>query len=689
MSINKYPAGNNNNLNSFISFYEILPISSIIYHYYLKTILFANKQAEIMFGANNEEFVGKHISDLFPEYFKKKYHKYFNIKKFKNYPVVIDEPDNIFCVRNDGTEFPVRIILTVINIDDEIFVILLIMDITKYVQIIKDGKLFRALLDNSNDAIEILDYKTGRFLDGNKAAWEMLGYSRDEFLKLSVFDTDPLLNLKNFQNYCKIIKHKNFVFKAKHKRKDGSMFPVEINLNYLKLKKEYMIAGVRDITNLTGVEHKIEYQVLYDDLTGLPNRSMLYLNLDEIISLNNKKNNPFALLQIDINRFNEINSTIGYDYADVLLKKIAKKINNIVANNGTVFRTGGNEFFLLLNSFVRAQAINLMEKILLELEDPFIIEDIPINVEVSTGITLYPEHGTNKEALIKNSSIALSVSKNNGPYVIFSSEQDKYNPYNLSLIGELRQAIKNNELLLHYQPQINIKTGEVIGLEALIRWDNPNQGLIMPDQFIPLIEQTALITPLTLWVFEVAIQEISILHQKGFFIPIAVNLTVKNFIDKKFPNKLECIFKRFGHIVKSLEVEITESAIISDPGYAINVLNKFRKFGIKFIIDDFGTGYSSLSHLQRLPIDKLKIDKSFVKNMLDNEKDSLIVDSTISLSHNLKLPVVAEGVETLEILNKLSEFNCDIAQGYVIAYPMPASQLYVWLQDRKNKYGKF
>jgi len=324
----------------------------------------------------------------------------------------------------------------------------------------------------------------------------------------------------------------------------------------------------------------------------------------------------------------------------------------------------------------------VIQKIEDTLRHPFMIEGLPIAVEASIGVTLYPNHGENPDGLMQRADVAMYRAKETGSgYVIYDNQHDQHSPRRLALIGELRQAIEKDQLSLYYQPKISFKTNHVIGVEALVRWQHPEYGFVPPEQFILPAEQTGLIHPLTRWVLKTALCQSDAWRQAGLNCPVAVNLSARNLHDPQLRDHLAKILKTSSVSPQQLELEITESAIMADPQRALEVITSLRAMGLRFALDDFGIGYSSLAYLKKLPVDTIKIDKSFVMDMEKDQDDVLIVLSTINLAHNLGLKVVAEGVETEQTWAQLFTFGCDAAQGYYMSKPMPAADLTRWLKE--------
>jgi len=442
-----------------------------------------------------------------------------------------------------------------------------------------------------------------------------------------------------------------------------------------------MMGVTQDITERKQAEKLIQQMAFYDTLTELPNRNTLYDRLLNAIKADDGRGKPMALLLMDVDHFKEINDTLGHQRGDLLLKELGVRLKRVLFEPDIVARLGGDEFAILLPALARVEDISIViQKIQDVLQPSFMIEGLPIAVEASIGVVLYPDHGKNTDNLLQRADVAMYTAKQTGsPYIIYDPKYDGRTPRRLALIGELRQAIEKDQLFLDYQPKISLKTGQVMGVEALVRWKHPEYGIIPPDQFILPAEQTGLIHPLTRWVFDSALRQMQTWCREGLNIPVSINLSARNLHDPGLAERLETLLKASGERPEQLELEITESAIMTDPQRALEGILRLRGIGVRFSLDDFGVGYSSLAYLKKLPVDTIKIDKSFVIDLAKDEDDGVIVLSTINLAHNLGLKVVAEGVESQKIWDRLAAFGCDAAQGFFMCRPVPASELSRWM----------
>lgn len=430
-------------------------------------------------------------------------------------------------------------------------------------------------------------------------------------------------------------------------------------------------------------EEMVRHLAYYDPLTALPNRTRLHDRLQAAIVAAQFEDHPMALLLLDLNRFKEINDTLGHHRGDFLLQQVGQRLSEIVYEPNMVARLGGDEFAVLLPKLTEKEDVHAVaHKIIEALAKPMMIEDLPVVVDVGIGIAVYPDHGANAETLLQRADVAMYTAKEIGKdYAIYEDRLNRYSPRRLVLLGELRQAIEKNELLLHFQPKIDLQQRYVVGVEALARWKHPEHGFIPPNEFVIPAEKSGLIKPFTEWVLNAALRQCHAWREEGLRINVAVNLSRRNLQDPEIPDLIATLLSTHRLEPSCLSLEITESAIMEDPTNAVEILTRLSGMGIEISIDDFGTGYSSLASLTRLPVRSLKIDKSFILGMAENKNDAVIVHSTIGLAHHLGLNVVAEGVESAALLEKLSAFGCDEAQGYFISRPAPAEDLIRWLRE--------
>ncbi len=433
------------------------------------------------------------------------------------------------------------------------------------------------------------------------------------------------------------------------------------------------------------MEQKVAHEATHDALTDLPNRTLFIDRLQQATNIARRDGSSLGVFILDMDRFKEVNDTLGHYVGDRLLKLIALRLSGIIREADTLARIGGDEFgFILPGLKKKADMKKVANKIKKSLSTPFTLEDLSLGVQVSIGATLFPAHGKDADTLIQRADVAMYVAKKESlGFVVYSKECDKHSQHRLTLMGELQHAINNGELILYYQPQVNSNSSHGHAVESLVRWEHPVHGLMPPDEFIPLAERTGLIHDLTIYVLRQALHQCSEWHKENLPFNIAVNISSRCLLNPEFPEILTGLLASLDFPAKSLIMEITETSIMVDPERSMEILNRIHAMGVKLSIDDFGTGYSSLAYLKKLPVSELKIDKSFVMDMLVNESDATIVNATIQLGHNLGLKVVAEGVEDEKTFERLCEMGCDLLQGYFISKPVPPEELLTWARQLK------
>ncbi len=435
-------------------------------------------------------------------------------------------------------------------------------------------------------------------------------------------------------------------------------------------------------SELHSLYRTLENMAFTDELTGMANRALFYDRLEQAILIASRSDMQYAVLMMDLDRFKNINDTLGHHIGDRFLKIVSERIQSILRKSDTAARLGGDEFAVLLPAIEHDEGISLVaEKIVNCLKNPIIIESHSLTIGISIGMLRCPHDGNNATLLMQRADIAMYHAKReNINYAFYNPSMDKENLFELTMESELRKAIEDQVFELYYQPKINIKNKSVTGVEALIRWMHPEHGFISPDKFIPLAEQTGLIQPLTKWVLETALAQCAEWHAKNIKISISVNLSAYSLNDINLLDGVRQALAKAKLDPKWLILELTETAIMSDPDRALTTISRLYSMGIALSIDDFGTGYSSLANLKRFPVTELKIDKSFVIEMINDMSDAVIVRSTIDLAHNMGMTVVAEGIESQEVWEKLLDLGCDLGQGYLMCHPCPASDLEQWFQ---------
>jgi diguanylate cyclase (GGDEF)-like protein/PAS domain S-box-containing protein len=547
----------------------------------------------------------------------------------------------------------------------------------------------RGVLDNVADGIISTD-ESGVVEFFNRAAQRLFGYAlvevRGQDAKMLIAEPYRRDFVSHLDNYLRPGKSATSVSGSRElwgQRKDGSIFPMEFRASEMLLGGERRFVGIlHDISAQRAQKDALEYQSLHDPLTGLPNRMLFNDRLRQAIVVGHRAREPVVLLIMDMDRFKEVNDTLGHQVGDLLLQQVALRLAATLRQSDTVARLGGDEFAVLPASGTDLNGgTHAAKKILQALEHPFVVDGRNIDVGASIGIAHCPEHGEGADTLMRHADVAMYVAKRTKRgYAVYAPQLDEHTAAHLALIGELRHAIAHNELVLHYQPTVALASGRTIGVEALVRWQHPKQGLIPPDQFIPAAEETELVQPLAHWVFNQGLSQLRSWNDTGLDVGLAVNLSAWNLRDPDFPGLTTGLLDRWSVEPNRLNLEITESGIMA-PSAIFEAITHLSTLGIGLSIDDFGTGYSSLARLKRLPVNEIKIDKSFIIGMMADSMSVSIVRSVIELGHNMGLRVVAEGVENREAWDKLVMLGCDLAQGHYLCPPMPPSDLTRWFRD--------
>jgi len=434
----------------------------------------------------------------------------------------------------------------------------------------------------------------------------------------------------------------------------------------------------------TRANERVAYLAYHDSLTELPNRALLNDRLQQCILTTRRENHSMAFLVIDLDGFKEVNDALGHHAGDRVLQQVAVRLRRTLRESDTVARLGGDEFALLLPTTDVDGAERTAKKVLEDLDQPYILDGRPLVVHASIGIATFPAHASNLPELMKKADAAMYLAKTNrSGYATSSAGSDRKTERRLALTGALRHAIEDEQFELDYQPIVELRTGTVLAVEALLRWQHPEQGRLMPEDFIRVAEHTGLITSLTEFSIDKALAQWRP-NPGEAGLRIAANLSPRTLHHPSLPERIHHLLAKHQAPASSLVLEITENIIISDPVRSTSVLNELHEMGVSISVDDFGTGYSSLSYLRRLPVDELKIDKSFVIGMANGEDDAL-VRGIIDLAHNLRLRVIAEGVETEAVRNRLRALGCDAAQGYYIQRPAPAAEISAWMSERYSR----
>ena len=433
------------------------------------------------------------------------------------------------------------------------------------------------------------------------------------------------------------------------------------------------------------LEKQATYTATHDVLTGLPNRSLFYDRVEQGILAANSQNRLLSILLVEIANFKEVYDTLGRTSSDNIIRQISSRLQGVVLGTDSVARLDGNIFSILIIDTVEEKEVELLaEHIQKVLEPSFVVERLSIAVHANIGIVHFPKHGEDVDTLVQKAGVALyRAGKDKDGYAVYESSFDLHSPRRLTLMSELRHAIERDQLELYYQPKVYIQTGVLYGAEALVRWNHPKHGFISPDEFVFMAERTRMIKHLTLWVLKEAFKHCAEWRKQGKKLTISVNLSAKDLHDPELPDLISGVAVTTGIEPEWVILEITEGSIMTDPELSLEILERLNKMGYQLSIDDFGTGYSSLSYLKKMPLTELKIDRSFVQDILNNENDDVIVNATVNLAHNMGFQVTAEGVESEEIMDKLKSYGCDVAQGYYLSKPFSVTDFNQWMKTSK------
>lgn len=554
--------------------------------------------------------------------------------------------------------------------------------------------------------------KNGAILSFNLAAERIFGYTASEVVGrdiqrlfsngfIDIFASahaDTALNIEQLAP-----------FETQGIRRNGDHFHVEASVNEIcQLDSALYIIICRDINERKQAETKIKslqeelerrvikrtreladankelrHQALHDALTSLPNRVLLQDRLTQAIRAARREDHSIALMLTDLDHFKEINDTLGHHFGDLLLQQVAVRLKGVLRDSDTVARLGGDEFAILLpNISDPEQVTQAASKVAEAIDLPFIFEDQNIHIGISIGISMYPQSSEDPSTLMRQADVAMYVAKrSNRDFTFYNPELDEHSLSRLSMAGELRRGLQQQEFVIHYQPNVDLHSNRVIGVEALARWQHPEKGLMPPDEFILLAEQTGHIRELTTFVLEQSLQQLQRWNDEGLRLRMSVNLSARSLHDAGLSDQIRALLQSCQVESRQLQLEITERALMYDPLQAQQTLSQLHDMGIKLSIDDFGTGYSSMAYLKQLPIDEIKVDQSFVQAMQQQQADKVIVRSTIDLAHNMGHQVIAEGVDSEASLELLREMGCDLAQGFHIHPPAPAEALRPWLDQ--------
>ncbi len=559
-------------------------------------------------------------------------------------------------------------------------------DITERKRAEKELQLAAKVIESSHDSIIITD-TAGTIISVNPAFTEITGYSAEEVIGKNPRILNSGKQGKDFYAglWKDLLETGYWNGEVWNRRKDGGSYVGRLSITSLRDEAgtaTHYVGVTSDITEYKMVQERVRHLAYYDQLTGLPNGSLMRDRVGQMISTAQHDGRQFSLLFIDLDNFKNVNDSLGHHVGDLLLQTIAGRLRTAVREVDPVARLGGDEFVVIVPDIGPEGAQRVARKIIGQVTNSYGIEMHKVNMTTSLGISVFPRDGGDAETLLKNAELALYQAKAKGrnDYAFFTEEMNILATERLKMENDLRHALLNEELVLYYQPQISLVTRRVVGMEALVRWPHEKLRMVPPDQFIPIAEESDLIIELGEWAMHEDCRQLRQWQRSGLrVVPVAVNISARQMKDDDFPGMVASVLHKTGLEPGYLELELTERAVMTDVEKTVGAMDRIGKLGIKFAVDDFGTGYSSLSYLRHLPLDKLKIDRSFVQHIAMDENDREISNTIIQLAHGLQLAVVAEGVETQQQMSILLGQGCDSAQGYLFGIPMPPHEFAAYL----------
>lgn len=555
----------------------------------------------------------------------------------------------------------------------------------QYLHLFEHAKVGMALCSAENNRLELV----------NPAFARIHGYEPDELIGLSpgeIFAPQCIAHSENSVKeekdyFCSL---DDISFETVHTKKDGSSVDVAIHVTVIRDDNgniQHRITNLQDISERKAIEKKIEFLAHHDHLTGLPNRILLKDRVEQAIAHAQRNHSKMALLFLDLDGFKRINDSLGHSVGDEVLQSVSSRLRECLRKTDTVSRQGGDEFILILSDITDTKAVivPIVKKLLQEFQKPFCVDNHILSTSVSIGIALCPDDGETFESLLQKADTAMYKAKELGrnTYCFYTDRMNADMTEQLQLQSDLFRAVENNEFVLHYQPQIDLKQNRITGVEALIRWHHPYLGILPPMKFIPMAESSGLIVSIGQWVIEEACRQAFDWHRRGLGIGVAVNISPIQFKRGDLESVVREALAASGLPPENLELELTESVMMHDTENTLQTVCRLKEIGVQLSIDDFGTGYSSLAYLKRFAVDKLKIDQSFVRDICNDYEDAIIVKTIIQMAKSLNLKTIAEGVENEEVLNVIEGYGCDAVQGYHFAKPMGAGEFEKYYNSQK------
>lgn len=658
------------------------------------TIQTFNQSAERMFGYSAGEVVGKNVKILMPEPYRSAHDGYLAHYLQTGERRVLGTLREVVARKKDGSIFAMELSVSEVRTEDRHIFTAVLRDITDRKRAEELSARLGRILEHSSNEIYIFDAATLRFVQTSRGALVNLGYSHEEIETLTLDAIQPDITREKFETLSKPLRfgeQEIVSYETVFRRRNGARYAVEVRLQLSRFEdRAVFMAIVQDVTERKRSEEQLHFLANYDTLTGLPNRAQLQRRMQQAMADADRHGRLLATMFIDLDRFKLINDTMGHDAGDELLRVVSRRLVETLRTGDTVARHGGDEFVVLMSNVAEISDVDkIAEKVLQRLSTPVRVAGRELYVTPSIGISIYPTDARTPEELLKHADTAMYFSKEQGRncYRHFTNNLNARSARRLALETSLRQALDRNEFVLHYQPQINAVSGAITGAEALIRWRHPELGMIPPNEFIPLAEDTGLIVPIGQWVLESACADAKRWSEEGFpAVRVSVNISGRQLSQDSLPQTVRAAVRAASLDPQMLDLELTESLLMQNLDETATLLGILAKIGVTVSMDDFGTGYSSLSYLKRLPIDSLKIDRAFVRDVIEDADTAAIVGAIIVMARGLKINVIAEGVETKEQFEFLRMALCGEVQGFYFSAPVPLQEFISLL---KNGDGRF
>ena len=652
-----------------------------------------NKGAETIYDYSTDETIGHHVRMLVPP-------EHLNVAPDYSAKLAAGEPVPPFetiRLHKDGRRIDVSVAVSPLRDSNGRLIgrSAIVRDITERKQaeraihdserdLLERTSLYEALVTAQSELGQILILTEGSDpIYINDAFVRLTGFSAEELKRLdSLFDLvppDQRLPLPSDLEQ-RLQGQRTRSFETTILAKDGRRIELEgTDLRFQAGGRTLVFTLARDVTDRKAARRALEHQVTHDTLTGLANRRLVHDRIESLTTTSGRL--PFSVVSLGLDHFREVNDTFGHRAGDLLLQQVGLRLKAQLVDGQIMGRLTGDTFVALLPGVGESDADRDSARLLQSMEEPFEVEGQALDIGASVGVVSFPDGGKDPDELLRHMDIAMSAAKTSrGSVVRYHPELERGGANRLALMAELRRAIHDNRLLLHYQPLVDLRSGRLVRFETLVRWEHPQRGVIPPIEFIPFAEKTRLIRPLTRWVMRSALRQWRTWHDAGRSFPMAVNISMRDLIDPAFPDEIDELIHEAGADPRQLVLEITEGVIMTEPARVMEILARLKRPGVRLAVDDFGTGYSSLAYLHRLPVDEIKIDKSFISAMAGDVSKSNIVRAAVDLGHSLRLEVVAEGVEDTQSWDLLTALGCDIAQGYYISRPLSAAAAEEWMK---------